>query len=171
MKQKKPVLALMTALMLTAQTLPALAESSGASQIADAGLGCQSLLQEISTMDGAIAQANDEKHEAAAARVGSGIAQSAGLHFLGGLGGVLGILGVSAAVGVATNAKQVNAEIAVRDAQTRRATLLGIYAGKGCSLAAIEPAAGPDDSAVEPAGEPMGPPQSMPKRIASGLND
>lgn len=129
----------------------------------DAALDCQGLGAEINKVEVILGIASDDVSKAQgtakAAELGASAAINGAL-YSGALGSVpgLGLFG-NAAAGFAKNraaAKEKQAQEQIRTAETRRAMLMGMYAGKNCAAApapepVVQPAA--DEAPAEPPAE------------------
>ncbi|HEX6859926.1 MAG TPA: hypothetical protein VF138_06970 [Caulobacteraceae bacterium] len=121
----------------------------------DAALDCNGLTSEIARVDGILGIADSDAASAQgagkAAELGTSVAINGAL-YSGALGAVpgLGLMG-NAAGGFMKNraaAKEAKAKETMRTAETRRAMLMGMYAGKACASA---PAATADAAPAAPA--------------------
>lgn len=128
----------------------------------DAALDCQGLGAEINKVEVILGIASDDVSKAQgtakAAELGASAAINGAL-YSGALGSVpgLGMFG-NAAAGFAKNraaAKEKQAQEQIRTAETRRAMLMGMYAGKNCAAPAAEPVVQPaaDEAPAEPPAE------------------
>ena len=128
----------------------------------DAQMDCPALSAEIGRMEGIMGISSDEASKAQgtarAAELGASVGVNAAL-YSGALGRVpgLGMFG-NAAAGMAKSRaaqKEAEAKERIRTAETRRAMLMGMHAGKSCGVAAATPAAVPAAAPVEtPAAAP-----------------
>ena len=119
----------------------------------DAQMDCAALTTEIGRMEGIMGISSDEaakaKGTAQAAELGASVGVNAAL-YSGALGRVpgLGMFG-NAAAGVAKQRaaqKEAEAKERIRTAETRRAMLMGMHAGKSCGVAQVAPAAAPAET-------------------------
>lgn len=124
----------------------------------DGNLDCAGLDGEIARMDSIMGVSSDQaakaQGSAQAAELGASAAINGAL-YSGALGRApgLGLFG-NAAAGLAKQraaAKEAEAKETIRTAETRRAMLMGMYAGKGCNVP--QPAA--EEVAPAPAPEPV----------------
>lgn len=116
----------------------------------DAQMDCAGLTTEISRMEGIMGissqAAASAQGSARAAEIGASVGINAAL-YSGALGSVpgLGLFGNAAAAAAKQRAaaKEAAAKEQIRTAETRRAMLMGMHAGKACGVAVAAPAAVP----------------------------
>ena len=107
-------------------------------------LSCGELTEEISLMEGKIEQATAARRSANMRGAATDVGVSALSHFGSnlGLGSVFGLSEAAQAANQVSGMSVVEADELKRSAEIRRSNLMGLYKGKGCSLAQTQPAAG-----------------------------
>ncbi len=137
----------------TAQATDLRAHTIDISRQGDMGMSCQALSKEVSSMEDLIFQAQKAKKESKIASRSVGVVETVGSYFIGSFGGVIGIFAAGHFLNNATDTKTEEASNLQNNASQRRTLMAGLFIAKDCEgplqnglqMAAIEPAAGPQD--------------------------
>jgi hypothetical protein len=127
------------------------------SQPGDAAMDCAAIAAEAARMDEVVLASNQEIAKADGGARGAGLASTVAVEgmlrtgVLGRMPGA-GLFANNAAAAARQHAEAVKAQAneRIQAANTRKALLSGLYAGKACDAAPVEPAAPAEPAAPEP---------------------